>query len=77
MHELNRRYLAFVEELIAESAPKRRVSPFAPWAPLAFWIFYLGVVLYLAERSLTRKAAHSGVSRSIADNGRPLLIRGR
>src|SRR5262245_16838672 len=46
MHELHRRYLAFVEELIVESTPKRRTSPFAAWAPLAFWIFYLGVVMY-------------------------------
>lgn len=45
-HELRHRYLGFVEELIEESAPKRRSGPLAFFAPEVFWIYYLGVLLY-------------------------------
>ena len=77
MHELNRRYLAFVEELITESAPKRRVSPFAAWAPLAFWIFYLGVVLYwLNDPSRGKQHTLAFLDRSLTMGVR-VLIRGR
>ena len=43
---LRERYLAFVDELVGESfAPRRR--PLVSWfAPHAFWIYYLGVLLY-------------------------------
>jgi AcrR family transcriptional regulator len=77
MHELNRRYLAFVEELIVESSPKRRLSPFAAWAPLAFWIYYLGVVLYwLNDPSRGKQHTLAFLDRSLTMGVR-LLIRGR
>ena len=44
--ELRHRYLGFVEELIEESAPKRRHGPLTFFAPEVFWIYYLGVLLY-------------------------------
>jgi AcrR family transcriptional regulator len=44
--ELRHRYLGFVEDLIAESAPKQRHSPLTFFAPEIFWIYYLGVLLY-------------------------------
>jgi AcrR family transcriptional regulator len=44
--ELRHRYLGFVEELIAELAPKRRAGPLTFFAPEVFWIYYLGVLLY-------------------------------
>jgi AcrR family transcriptional regulator len=44
--ELRHRYLGFVEELIEESAPKRRQGPLTFFAPEVFWIYYLGVLLY-------------------------------
>src|SRR5918912_1476330 len=44
--ELRHRYLGFVEELIAESAPKRQRGALTPFAPELFWIYYLGVLLY-------------------------------
>jgi AcrR family transcriptional regulator len=44
--ELRHRYLGFVEELIEESAPRRRRGPLAFFAPEVFWIYYLGVLLY-------------------------------
>lgn len=44
--ELRHRYLGFVEELIQESAPKRRQGPLSFFAPEVFWIYYLGLLLY-------------------------------
>jgi hypothetical protein len=44
--ELRHRYLAFVEELVEESAPKGRREPLTFFAPEVFWIYYLGVLLY-------------------------------
>lgn len=42
---LRARYLAFVQELIEEAQPKGRNT--LSWiAPQAFWIYYLGVLLY-------------------------------
>ena len=44
--ELRARYLAFVQELIEESLPRGKPSAL-PWlGPPAFWIYYLGVLLY-------------------------------
>lgn len=39
------RYVEFVEQLMNESLPKDQ-SLARLWAPRAFWLFYLGVVLY-------------------------------
>src|SRR5438105_572810 len=44
--DLRNRYIAFVQELIEESVPAQRGRPLAWIAPQAFWIFYLGVLLY-------------------------------
>ena len=44
--ELRERYLDFVQDLIEESLPKRRARQLSWIAPQAFWIFYLGVLLY-------------------------------
>lgn len=41
--ELRHRYVGFVQELFEESLPK---SPLSWVAPEAFWIYYLGVLLY-------------------------------
>ena len=43
---LTLRYMEFVQELIEESLPKGQVSALPFWGPRAFWIFYLGTVLY-------------------------------
>lgn len=40
------RYVEFVEQLMNESVPKRRGTLTRLWAPRAFWLFYLGIVLY-------------------------------
>jgi AcrR family transcriptional regulator len=40
------RYVDFVEQLMNESLPKQRGTLTRLWAPRAFWLFYLGVVLY-------------------------------
>jgi AcrR family transcriptional regulator len=44
--DLRNRYLAFVQELVDESAGVPKGTAIAWVAPIAFWIFYLGVLLY-------------------------------
>jgi len=44
--ELRIRYLAFVQELIDESLPKDKHASLSWIGPPAFWIYYLGVLLY-------------------------------
>ena len=43
---LRARYLAFVQELIEESLPAKASNAMAWAAPQAFWIYYLGVLLF-------------------------------
>jgi AcrR family transcriptional regulator len=40
------RYVEFVEQLMDQSLPKDEASVTRLWAPRAFWLFYLGIVLY-------------------------------
>lgn len=44
--QLRHRYLAFVSELIEDSSPKRKNDAFSWLVPEAFWIYYLGVLLF-------------------------------
>ena len=44
--ELRHRYVGFVQELFEESFPKSFPSPLTWIAPQAFWIYYLGALLY-------------------------------
>jgi AcrR family transcriptional regulator len=44
--ELRHRYVGFVQELFEESLPKQGPSPLTWVAPQAFWIYYLGALLY-------------------------------
>jgi len=44
--QLHLRYLAFVQQLIEESPTEKKVPGFEVWAPLAFWVLYIGVLLY-------------------------------
>ena len=43
---LNGRYLVFVEELFADAVRRGELAAVGWWTPQAFWIYYLGVVLY-------------------------------
>lgn len=43
---LRNRYLTFVRELIDESVPEPHSGLFAWFAPPAFWIYYLGILLF-------------------------------
>src|SRR6266576_3077186 len=43
---LRHRYVGFVQELFEESLPRQQHSPLSWVAPEAFWIFYLGALLY-------------------------------
>ena len=53
--ELRHRYVGFVQELFEESLPKGRESPLSWMAPDAFWIYYLGVLLYWLHDSSSDK----------------------
>ena len=44
--QLRHRYLAFVTELVEESAPKQKRDALSWLVPEAFWIYYLGVLLF-------------------------------
>lgn len=52
---LRTRYLAFVQELIEESLPARSANAMTWIAPQAFWIYYLGVLLYWLHDSSAGK----------------------
>jgi AcrR family transcriptional regulator len=64
--ELRARYLDFVQDLIEESLPKRRARELSWIAPQAFWIFYLGVLLYwLHDASLGKQNTLAFLDRSL------------
>jgi len=54
-HALRHRYIAFVEELFETSLPRKRFSPIRAWAPDAFWLFYLGALLFWLNDDSPRK----------------------
>ena len=63
---LRTRYLAFVQELIDESLPRHRSQPLGWVAPQAFWIFYLGVLLYwLHDSSAGKQSTLAFLDRSL------------
>jgi len=53
--ELRHRYIGFVQELFEESLPEHRESLLRWMAPEAFWIYYLGVLLYWLHDSSSGK----------------------
>jgi len=64
---LRQRYLAFVEELIADSVPSGRVNMHAWIAPHVFWMFYIGVLLFwLNDTSDGKQRTLAFVDRSLA-----------
>jgi AcrR family transcriptional regulator len=65
---LRARYLSFVDELIQESLPKRGGVNALSWmAPQAFWIYYLGVLLYwLHDESADKQNTLAFIDRSLA-----------
>jgi AcrR family transcriptional regulator len=52
---LRHRYVGFVEELVEESLPRKTLVPARWWAADAFWLYYLGVLLYWLNDSSPRK----------------------
>lgn len=49
---LRHRYMGFVQELLEESIPRKSFAPISWWAPDAFWVFYLVILLFwLNDRS--------------------------
>lgn len=63
---LRTRYLAFVQELIEESLPRRGQNAIAWIAPQAFWIYYLGLLLYwLNDTSRAKQNTLAFLDRSL------------
>jgi AcrR family transcriptional regulator len=63
---LRDRYLSFVEELIASSYPPGRRPPLTWFAPQAFWIFYIGALLYwLHDTSPGKQSTLAFLDRSL------------
>jgi AcrR family transcriptional regulator len=63
---LRDRYLAFVEELIAMSYPPGRRPPLTLFAPQAFWVFYIGALLYwLHDTSPGKQSTLAFLDRSL------------
>src|SRR5262245_18088207 len=52
---LRHRYIGFVQELFEESLPKRKFMPVQWWLPDAFWIYYLGALLFWLHDASPRK----------------------
>jgi AcrR family transcriptional regulator len=52
---LRHRYIGFVQELFEESLPKRKFAPVQWWLPDAFWIYYLGALLFWLHDASPRK----------------------
>jgi AcrR family transcriptional regulator len=63
---LRHRYLAFVQELIDESLPAHGANALSWVAPQAFWIYYLGVLLYwLHDSSAGKQSTLAFLDRSL------------
>ncbi len=52
---LRHRYVAFVEELFQESMPPKTLQAIGWWAPDAFWIYYIGALLFWLHDTSARK----------------------
>ena len=52
---LRHRYVGFVHELFEESMPAQEFRLVGWWAPEAFWIYYMGVLLYWLHDASARK----------------------
>jgi AcrR family transcriptional regulator len=64
---LRQRYLAFVEELIADSQPRDGVNTTTWIAPHVFWIYYIGVLLFwMNDTSEGKQRTLAFVDRSLA-----------
>jgi AcrR family transcriptional regulator len=60
------RYLAFVQDLLDGAIRKREISPIAWWTPQAYWLYYLGIVLYwLHDRSPGKQDTMALLDRSL------------
>lgn len=63
---LRTRYLAFVQQLIEESLPAGSTNALSWVAPQAFWIYYLGVLLYwLHDSSAGKQSTLAFLDRSL------------
>jgi AcrR family transcriptional regulator len=71
------RYVEFVEQLINESLPKQRGMLTRLWVPRAFWLFYLGIVLYwLHDTSEDKQDTLAFLNRSLTI-AMPLVFGGK
>ena len=74
---LHLRYMQFVQELIDQSSSKRDLTALRMWGPRAFWLFYLGMLLYwLHDTSKNKEDTLAFLDRSLSI-GLRLLAGGR
>jgi AcrR family transcriptional regulator len=74
---LHLRYVEFVEQLIDRSAPKRASTLGRLLGPRAFWLFYLGILMYwLHDTSENKEDTLALLDRSLRI-GVPLVFGGR
>ena len=52
---LRHRYVGYVQELFEESLPKKTWLPVSWWAPDAFWLYYVGALLFWLHDESPRK----------------------
>ena len=52
---LRHRYIGFVQELLEDSLPKKQLAPMNWWAPDAFWVFYIVILLFWLNDESPRK----------------------
>jgi AcrR family transcriptional regulator len=77
MQAMRLRYITFVQELVDESLPKNRTSALSVWGPQAFWIYYLGALLYwLHDSSPAKQRTLAFLDRSLK-MGVAMLERGK
>jgi AcrR family transcriptional regulator len=61
------RYLEYVQELVDRARPAPSGWPLTAWAPQAFWLFYLAVILYwLHDSSVGKQHTLAFLDRSLA-----------
>ena len=60
------RYLAFVQELVGDAIARGEIAAAGWWTPHAFWIYYLGVLLYwLHDASPAKQQTLAFLDRSL------------
>ena len=77
-HQLQTKYLAFVQELVDEAIATGALSPMAWWTPTVFWVYYLGILLFwLHDQSPGKQMTLALLDRSLKIGVAMLAAEGR